>query len=233
MNIIITGAGKGIGFATAKIFAANSHNVLAISRNIDKLNQLTQILDSSTNGKIIPIKLDLTNQDYNILTRYISDFGDEIHILINNAAILINKPFTETTEEDWKNVFEINVFSTVRLIKFLIAYLSRSTNSHIVNISSMGGYQGSVKFPGLSAYSSSKSALANLTEILAVELQAYNISVNCLALGSVQTEMLETAFPNYRANLNADEIAEFIYYFAVNGNKFFNGKILPVSNSTP
>lgn len=232
MNVIITGAGKGIGFSTTKVFATNLHNVIAISRNIDKLNQLAFEFNSLGKGKIIPLKMDLTNQDYSILQNHIAEFN-QIHILINNAAILVNKPFTETTDEEWLNIYETNVFAAVRLIKYLIPYFSHSVKSHIVNISSMGGYQGSVKFRGLSAYSSSKSALANLTEVLAVELESYNIAVNCLALGSVQTEMLEAAFPNYRANLNPDEIAEFIYQFAISGSKFFNGKILPVSNSTP
>jgi NAD(P)-dependent dehydrogenase (short-subunit alcohol dehydrogenase family) len=97
----------------------------------------------------------------------------------------------------------------------------------------MGGFQGSAKFKGLSAYSSSKSALAGLTECLAEELKEKNIAVNCLAIGAVQTEMLNKAFPGYQAPLKANEMAAFISEFAVNGHKYFNGKIIPVSSSTP
>ena len=105
--------------------------------------------------------------------------------------------------------------------------------SHVVIISSMGGIQGSVKFPGLSAYSSSKAAVINLTELLAEEYKESGPSFNVLALGAVQTEMLQEAFPGYKAPTTPSEMARFIGDFAFTGNKFFNGKILQVSNSTP
>jgi NAD(P)-dependent dehydrogenase (short-subunit alcohol dehydrogenase family) len=97
----------------------------------------------------------------------------------------------------------------------------------------MGGVQGSAKFPGLAAYSSSKAALANLSELLAEELKEKNIRVNCLALGAAQTEMLETAFPGYKAPVTAAEMAQWVGWFAINGHRFFNGKVLPVALSTP
>ncbi len=232
MNIIITGAGKGIGFETAIKFADNSHTVIAISRNIDNLMIKSNELNQASNGKIIPISLDLTQTDYSILDEQLNQLN-EIHILINNAGILINKPFLETSDEDWRKVFETNLFSTARMIRYLLGYMSISERTHIVNISSMGGFQGTVKFPGLSAYSASKSALVNLTELLAVELDSFNISVNCLALGAVRTEMLKEAFPKFKAKISPNEIADYIYHYALTGHKFFNGKILPVSITTP
>ena len=105
--------------------------------------------------------------------------------------------------------------------------------SHILTISSMGGLQGSAKFSGLSLYSASKGALAVLTECLAEELSEQEIKCNCLALGAVQTEMLSKAFPGYTAPLNPEEMAEFIVEFALHGHRYFNGKILPVSLTTP
>jgi NAD(P)-dependent dehydrogenase (short-subunit alcohol dehydrogenase family) len=97
----------------------------------------------------------------------------------------------------------------------------------------MGGFQGSVKFKGLSYYSASKAAISCLTECLANEFSESRISVNCLALGAVQTEMLNEAFPGYKAPVEAHEMAEFISEFALSGHKFFNGKILPVAVGTP
>jgi 3-oxoacyl-[acyl-carrier protein] reductase len=97
----------------------------------------------------------------------------------------------------------------------------------------MGGIQGSSKFPGLAAYSSSKGALITLTEMLAEEYKESNISFNALALGAVQTEMLAEAFPGYQASTTAREMARFIADFALNGHQFFNGKVLPVAHSTP
>jgi NAD(P)-dependent dehydrogenase (short-subunit alcohol dehydrogenase family) len=97
----------------------------------------------------------------------------------------------------------------------------------------MGGYQGASKFPGLSAYSSSKGALANLSECLAEEFKEDGIKVNCLALGAVQTEMLEAAFPGFQAPVSPVQMACHILNFAESGHTVYNGKVLPVSVSTP
>jgi NAD(P)-dependent dehydrogenase (short-subunit alcohol dehydrogenase family) len=158
---------------------------------------------------------------------------DCVDVLLNNAGMLLNKPFRELTANDWERTFATNVFGVVELVRMLLPYLEKSKYAHIVNIGSMGGFQGSSKFPGLAAYSASKAAVANLTECLAEELKPQNIAVNCLAFGAVQTEMLEAAFPGYRAPLSSIEMAEWVAWFCVNGHRFFNGKILPVSITTP
>jgi len=152
-------------------------------------------------------------------------------VLINNAGLLINKPFYDLTPVDFDELFTINVKSAFLLVKQLLPRLDN--RSHIVNIGSMGGVQGSVKFPGLSLYSASKGALAVLTECLAEELKATGIKVNCLALGSVDTEMLSKAFPGFTAPVDAPSMGAFIRDFALQGHRFFNGKIIPVSVSTP
>jgi NAD(P)-dependent dehydrogenase (short-subunit alcohol dehydrogenase family) len=128
-------------------------------------------------------------------------------------------------------MYNTNVFAPFLIIQDLLPLFNK--NSHIINIGSIGGFQGSSKFPGLSAYSSSKAALAGLSECLAEELAPKKIKVNCLALGAVQTDMLEEAFPGYKAPLNPTEMATFITWFALNGKNYFNGKVLPVSLSTP
>jgi NAD(P)-dependent dehydrogenase (short-subunit alcohol dehydrogenase family) len=152
-------------------------------------------------------------------------------VLINNAGLLVNKPFSETTAEDFEAVYRVNVFGVANLIRNLLPLLTPQT--HIVNISSMGGINGTSKFPGLAAYSSSKGALGILTELLAEEFKDHGPSVNALALGAVQTEMLEEAFPGYKAPLDADQMATYIADFALNGHLFYNGKVLPLSSSTP
>lgn len=154
-------------------------------------------------------------------------------ILINNAGQLICKPFTALNDEDWQNVYSTNIFGPVRLIRLLLPLLEQSDLAHVLNIGSMGGVQGSSKFAGLSAYSSSKAALANLTECLAEEWRNTRIRTNCLALGAVQTEMLATAFPGYEAPLSSENMGQFVAWFATQGHRFFNGKILPVALSTP
>lgn len=236
MNILVTGASRGIGYETVKLFSKDSSNkIIAISRNSDNLNKLKNECNQiNKDCNLIVIPFDLANDDINknllpIILKEVS----HIDILINNAGTLINKPFENFTMEEINYIYNVNVFSVIRLIQSLIEHMGKESKSHILNISSMGGFQSSSKFPGLSIYSSSKAALGNLSECLAEELKDRNISVNCLSLGAVQTEMLNEAFPGYQAPLNSDEMAEFISYFALNGHKFFNGKILPVANSTP
>ncbi|NOY51081.1 MAG: SDR family oxidoreductase [Chlorobi bacterium] len=224
MNIVITGAGKGIGFELAKIFTANKHRTFAISRNTESLQNLS--------GNLLkPFSFDLLKGDYQQLALKIKDFLPEVDILINNAGILINKAFRDFTDDDFDIMFRTNVNSVAKMSRMLLPDLK--PGSHIVNISSIGGYQGSSKFPGLSLYSASKGAVSILSEAMAEELKEKGVSVNALALGAVQTEMLALAFPGYQASLKAPEMASFIYDFAINGNKYFNGKIIPVSSSTP
>lgn len=232
MNIVITGASRGIGFDAALALAADKRNkVIALSRSIEGLAKLKAAAD--TDGlHIDTYSVDLTAVDDAGLAAVFSKY-DVIDVLINNAGVLINKPFTDTSIDEWRSVFETNLFSQLKLTGFLVPYLSKSSNAHVVNIGSMGGYQGSSKFVGLSAYSASKAALANATECLAEELKPLHIKVNCLALGAVNTEMLNAAFPGFEAPVSSKEMAAFIADFALHQHKFFNGKILPVAVSTP
>lgn len=229
MNVVITGGSSGIGYALARKFVQNGHRVFVLARSKERLHQLESELQS-TALKYLPF--DLLNVNYNKeLIPSIQTHFKHIDVLINNAGLLINKPLEKLTDEDFDQVFSVNMKSPFKLIRDLLPMLKKG--GHIVNISSMGGFQGSSKFPGLSLYSASKAALAVFTECLAEELKALGISANALALGAVQTEMLGEAFPAYKAPLQASDMADFIFDFALNGNRFYNGKILPVSLSTP
>ncbi len=233
MNIIVTGASRGIGNATVKAFASTgNHKIIAVSRSGDRLDELRkECLIINPEMEIITLPADIGHIGFEkLLLPVVKKIGG-IDILVNNAGKMINKPFSELTGNDFDELFNINVKSVFNLVKILIPYFN--IDSHVVNISSMGGFQGSLKFPGLSLYSASKGAVAILTEAMAEELKNDGISVNCLALGAVQTEMLEEAFPGYKASLTPDEMGKYIADFALNGNKYFNGKILPVSVSTP
>jgi short-subunit dehydrogenase len=236
MNIIITGASRGIGYELVKLFAKKSDNrIIAISRNQEKLMQLKQeCLSFNSGSEVLPFVCDLNNAvSVKLIPEFVSEHLQTVDVLINNAGAIVNKPFAEITESDLQYVYSVNVFAVVRLIQSLLSSMNIKQRSHVVNISSMGGFQGSAKFSGLSAYSSSKAALACLTECLAEEFKERNIAFNCLALGAAQTEMLEEAFPGYKAPLTAAEMAEFIMSFSLDGQKHLNGKIIPVSMSTP
>ena len=225
-NIIITGTSRGIGFELVKLFADAGHQVLSLSRNNTPVANLGL-------KNVIALSFDLSSEgDYKKVTDFVTDKWDgKVDVLINNAGLLINKPFQELTAKDWLNVYQVNVFGVAELTKTVLPYMK--AGSHVTTVSSMGGIQGSMKFPGLAAYSSSKGAVITLSEVLAEEYKEQQIAFNVLALGAVQTEMLEEAFPGYKAPLKAIEIAEYIYDFSLTGNKYYNGKVLEVSSTTP
>ena len=224
-NVIITGTSRGIGFELVKLFANAGHNVLALSRNTEPISNLNLVNVTSFSFDLSEVK------DYKKVEVFIKKEWKQVHILINNAGTLLNKPFSETTYKDFENVYKTNVFGVAEMTRVVLPFLKN--NSHVVTISSMGGVQGSMKFPGLAAYSSSKGAVITLTELLAEEYKETGPSFNVLALGAVQTEMLEKAFPEYKAPTTALEMAQYIFEFSLNGNKYHNGKLLQVSNSTP
>ena len=232
MNILITGASEGIGHAAARRFASEPGNkIIVVARRSDKLRELASM---STASPIIPVTMDLSAYDYSSLIQVLEAEGiRQIDILINNAGLLINKPFSELLPVDWEAVYRVNVIGPAQLMRSLLGYMGIEGRTHIINISSMGGIRGSSKYAGLSAYSSSKGAMAILTECLAEEFREKNIVVNCLALGAVQTEMLVRAFPGYVTKTTSEEIAAFIFEFGLHGSMLFNGKIVEVSSTNP
>ncbi|GIM53840.1 SDR family NAD(P)-dependent oxidoreductase [Capnocytophaga cynodegmi] len=224
-NVIITGTSRGIGLELAKQFANSGHKVLALSRNIQPLKDF-----SNKNIDFFPFDI-TSEEDLKQVFRFLSEKWKKVDVLINNAGKLINKPFEMLTREDFFQVYDVNIFGVARLIQTVIPFMSKG--SHVVTISSMGGIQGSMKFTGLAAYSSSKGAVITLSELLAEEYKEKGIAFNALALGAVQTEMLSEAFPEYKANTSPESMAKYIFDFALNANELFNGKVIQVSNSTP
>ncbi len=231
MFAVVTGASKGIGLEIVKQLAVDEDNlVLAIARSSKELD----LLKKSSPDNIVTFTGDITSPSAltKILT-LIKKNTKQIDVLINNAGFLVSKNFENISSKELFQVYNVNVFAPFLLTQKLLPLMGKRTRSHIINISSIGGVQGSSKFPKLSAYASSKAALAGLTECLAEELRSKNIACNCLALGAVQTEMLEKAFPDYKAKITAKQMANFIVDFALTGHQYFNGKIIPVSSTTP
>ncbi|MCK5441415.1 MAG: SDR family oxidoreductase [Maribacter sp.] len=223
-NVIITGTSRGIGFELAKLFADEGHQVLALSRNNAPITELQH-------RNITSFPFDLSNSlNFEKLEAYLEDW-ETVDILINNAGKLLNKPFLETDDKEFEEIYKVNVFGVAKMTRLVLPKMPK--RGHVVTVSSMGGVQGSMKFPGLSAYSSSKGAVITLTELWAEEFKETGPSFNVLALGAVQTEMLEEAFPGYQAPISALEMATYIKDFALTGHKFYNGKLMQVSSSTP
>ena len=223
-NIIITGTSRGIGFELALQFANEGHQVLALSRNIP------EILMQNKNITCLAVDLSEGN-DLEKVLKFLTNSWQKVDAIVHNAGALIFKPFSETTVQDFEKIYKVNVFAVASLTQIALPFLQKG--SHVVTISSMGGIQGSTKFAGLSAYSSSKGAVITLSELLAEEFKEQGIAFNVLALGSVNTEMLQEVFPGYEAPLSPKQMAEYIFNFTLTGNQFYNGKVLQVSSSTP
>lgn len=228
-NIVVVGASRGIGKELVHIFAQDaSYEVIALSRNLPLMEEN---FSSFSNVHCFALNLSSQSLKEDLSTAICSTF-QQIDVLIYNAGAIVNKPFLEISKLELEKCYQVNTLAAFETFQFALPMMQEK-GGHIVSISSMGGFQGTAKFSGLSAYSTSKAALASLTELLAEEFKATKVSFNCLALGAAQTEMLEQAFPGYQAPLSAKEMATYIANFALNGHRWFNGKILPVSSSTP
>lgn len=223
-NIVVTGTSRGIGLEIALQFASKGHRILALSRTIP------QALLGNEN--ISCFSVDLANEsDLEKVADYLSTTWKQVDAVVHNAGSLVLKPFSETSQADFESIYKVNVFGVANLTRVALPYLQKG--SHVVTISSMGGIQGSLKFPGLAAYSSSKGAVITLSELLAEEYKEKGIAFNVLALGAVQTEMLAEAFPGYQAPISAADMAKYIVDFTLTGNQYYNGKVLEVSSTNP
>lgn len=233
MNIIITGASRGIGYHAAINLADRcGNNILAIARSEEKLLELKNKIEAEhPSSNLDYLVFDFFKGDFDTLENEIRKHFKQVDILINNAGSLVAKPFLEITSDDFDQSFSVNIKAAFRLSQIAVPIMKEG--AHIVNVSSMGGVQGSVKFPGLSVYSASKGAISIFTESLAAELMEKGIKVNALAFGAVDTDMLRSAFPDFKAPLSAEEMGEYLAEFACSGAKYYNGKVLPVSVSTP
>lgn len=227
-NIVITGAGRGIGFALTEQLLAEGHHVYACSRKLGALQNLQKKYPNTC----FVHALDLSNQEsIDTFVSFLAAQSVLVDGLVHNAGHIVNKPFVDILPQEALMCYQINVLAPYALTQKCLPLLA--PDAHVLFISSMGGYQGSQKFAGLTAYSSSKAAVACLTECLQEEFKHTNLTFNCLCLGSVQTEMLEMAFPGYKAALLPQEASVFISQFLLTAYTFIKGKVIPVSSSNP
>lgn len=230
MIVLISGVSRGIGRSLVE-HCCNSNEfskVIGVTRNKAALEDLEALYEN-----FVGIPFDLQNGDYGGLSGQLEAITPEINFVVNNAGALVNKPFLEWLPEDFDKVYGVNIIGASKLLQVTIPFLEKCQEAHVLNISSMGGVQGSAKFPGLSGYSSSKGALQILTECLAEEYKESNMAFNCISLGAVQTEMLQEAFPGYQAPVQPDDMARFIKHTLLTGHKVYNGKNISASKSTP
>lgn len=224
-TVVITGASRGIGRALALDFAQQGHRVLALARSAEALEDLAQ----EAEGAISTLVVDINSPE--AAAEAIAAQCPSIDILIHNAAAFFKAPFEQVGLGDLQATYHTNVFVPYLLTQKLLAQLGRG--AHVVAISSVGGIGGSMKFAGLSVYSSSKAALNIMVECLAEELRERGIFVNALALGSSATEMFQSAFPGMEAASKPKEMAHYIAQFALSAPPLINGKLQAVSSQNP
>ncbi len=188
-NVIISGGAGEIGKTIAAGFLGLGAKVLIIGRNASKLKQATKEL-SQVAGSIESIKLDVTNiKNYKDLKKYIKTiFYNQVDVLINAAGVYGPiGPLESNDTKEWLDTFAVNVFGTVFMTQMVIPLMKKRESGCIINFS--GGGDG--PFPNFTAYSSSKGAIVRFTESIASELKEFNISVNAIAPGAVNSQFLE------------------------------------------
>jgi NAD(P)-dependent dehydrogenase (short-subunit alcohol dehydrogenase family) len=233
MKAIITGTSRGVGKAVAEALISRSDtpvHLLCISRTESTIDAEMGHPGSTIHYLQADIFKDIEN-----ISSYVTQEleWNQINILFHNAGVLKNELFETTGQKEILQMFQTNAIGPYLLTQALLSKLNQATWAHVVCTGSMGGVAGSVKFPGLSAYSMSKSAIHTMVQCLAEEFKESSIRFNAIALGAVQTEMLAHAFPGYEAKITPEKIAQFIVDFLVEGHKYMNGKVLPLSVSTP
>jgi len=225
--IIVAGAGKGIGYAITNKLQAEYSNyfLLVISRDVKNL-------DLIKNPNLFILKADLSNltsENKSFIIDKLNQFS--LRGIIFTAGVLEIKNIGQITKPFFHEIYNNNLWSFIDLIQTVNLFINDST--HIVTIGSMGGFTGTMKFKGMSTYSSSKAALSSFTECLAEELKLKGASANCLMIGAVETEMMKKAFPEFETKIKANDMASFIIRFFLEDKKLFNGKVIPVSSTIP
>lgn len=224
-RFLVTGASRGIGRSVA-LELSRRGSVLALARTHSAL----EALKVEAGETLEPFPFALGSDDWGLLKSRIEQWGP-LDGVVHAAATLLNKPFLELSDSEITQTFVQNSVAVFGLFRTLIPL--SNPGAHFVALGSMGGMTGTAKFSGLSAYSSSKAAMMTLTECLQAEFADSGLSFNSLALGAVDTEMLNAAFPGYRAPVDADTMGAFIASFVESAHPVIRGKVVPVSRSTP
>lgn len=224
--VVITGAGRGVGRSTALLLAHSGAQVVLLSRTQAQLDEVVaEITDNG--GHALAVTGDISREeDVQRLFQRVKEAYGRVDVLINCAAIVAVKPFFELDTATWDQVIGINLRGTFLCCREAFRLMMHEQQGVIINISSLSGVKGVEKFPGMSAYNVSKSGIAGLTEILAVEGKPYNIRVCAVSPGAVDTDMLRQAAPHLKAGMTPPDLAEILLYLADDSGRMFSGSNL-------
>ncbi len=225
---IVTGAGRGIGRATALRFARAGARLALFGRTRETLDE-TAAQIRNAGGEALTLQGDVAREeDVQALFQRVHTGYGRVDILINCAGVVAAKPFAEMDVETWDHVLGVNLRGTFLCCQQAFGMMAQQGGGVILNISSLSGVKGVEKFPGLSAYNVSKAGVASLTEILAVEGRPHNIRVAAVSPGAVDTEMLRQAAPHLRAGMTPEEMAEILFFMADDSGRVLSGTNLEI-----
>lgn len=210
---VVTGAGRGIGAATARLLAADGVRVVLASRTEPELRATADAI-AGAGGRALVVPTDLASEAavVALLERTLAHFGD-LDVLVNNGATFRAAPVEALTAADWDAVMAVNARGTFLASReALRRFRALGHGGAIVNVASLGGLRGTQKFKGFTAYTVSKFAVVGLTECLAVEGRELGVRVNCVAPGAVDTRMLREAAPFLRTETQPDAVARTIRF---------------------
>ena len=212
-NVFITGAGSGIGYETALVFAEGGADIIATDVNMAGLEQLRPLVEGL--GRQCHIHpLDVTDEAaYTALVDQLAAAGRIPDIVINNAGLGIMSSFLQTTTADWQLTLNVNVMGVVYGCRLFAAlWRQRDLPGHLVNVASMA----SIAPPAnLSAYVASKYAVEGLSEVLAMEFQGAGITISCLHPGVINTAIVQDSS---RTHMAPEEVARLQRHYLEHGD---------------
>lgn len=225
---IITGAGRGVGKATARRFAREGARVVLFSRTPGTLDETATDI-AHEGGQVLSMVGDVSREeDVRALFQRAMDTYGRVDILVNCAGIVLVRPFVDMDAETWDRVIAVNLRGTFLCCRQAFRVMMAQQSGVIINLSSLSGVRGVEKFPGLSAYNVSKAGVAGLTEILAVEGKPFHIRVCAVSPGAVDTEMLRQAAPHLKTGMTPDDLAEILLFLADDSGRMLSGSNIEI-----
>lgn len=212
-STIVTGAGRGIGRATALALAAEGHQVLVAARSLADVQEVAREIQAA-GGEALAVSCDVRDiQQVNRMVEAAITTWGRVDLLVNNAGFACFKPFEKLSLEDWEETFAVNLLGTVRCIQAVLPHMTQQRSGRIINLSSVSGLKG---IEEQSAYCASKHAVNGLTKALALELRSHNIAVHALCPGAVATRLAMDAMPGRDFNdwMTPDQVAQSVLYLA-------------------
>jgi len=232
-NVLLTGASGGIGGAIATALHGAGATVALSGTRVDPLNALAAELGDRVH--VLPCNLSDADA-VNALPKQAVEAMGSVDILVNNAGITRDNIFMRMSEEEWSQVLEVNLTSTMRLCKGVIRGMMKARWGRIVNISSIVGATGN---PGQANYAASKAGMVGMSKSIAYEVASRGITVNCIAPGFIATPMTEALTDDQKAGIlgqipagrmgDADEIGAAVLYLASAEAGYLTGTTLHVN----